>query len=147
MLIINDASETQFITHPGIKQLVSLRFQQLAPSASPATPNVVPNGCFIVVEGGEAVSEIEKAAGLPILTGLFDDLPFGHPDFYPCSEILEEHQYGNSNAEKCRFWEMLFLGSDDGAFACVLIPADEEGIDEQLLAMCRSFATPAMSTP
>lgn len=140
MLIIRDASEVQRIAHPGIKQLVSLRFQQLAPSATPAAPSVLPDGYFIVVEGGEAVSKIEQTAGFPILTGL-DDLPFGHPDFYPCSEILEEHRNDNT----C-IYEMVFIGNDDGAFAAIFVP-DEEGINADLLAMCRSFATPAMSTP
>ena len=145
MLIINDASETQFITHPGIRKLISLRFQQLAPSAPPAAPNVVPDGCFIVVEGGETVSEIELAGGFPILRSLFNDLPFGHPDFQPCSELLEEHRNGNA----C-IYEMVFISNDDGAFTAIFVP-DQEGIDTDLLAMCRSFATPAlnpaMSTP
>ena len=141
MLIIRDASEVQRITHPGIMQLVSLRFQQFAPSATPATPSISPDGCFIVVEGGEAVSEIEQAAGFPILTGLFDDLPFGHPDFYPCIEILEEHRNDNT-----RIYEMVFISDDDGTFTCLFVP-DSESIPPGLLAMCRSFATPAVSTP
>ncbi len=141
MLIIHNASEIQRITHPGIRALVSLRFQQFGSDAAPAAPDLSSDGCFIVVEGGEAVSEIEQAVGFPILTSLFDDLPFGHPDFQPCSEILEEHDY-----EQHRIYEMVFVGSDDGAFACLVIP-DQEGIDSDLLAMCRSFATPAMSTP
>jgi hypothetical protein len=116
--------------------LVALRLQQLSPVASPTTP------CeFIVVEGGEAVTEIERAVGLPILTGLFDDLPYTDPDFQPCSEILEEHRN-----EHCCIYEMVFIGSDDGTVACVLIP-DEKSIDADLLALCRSWATPAVSTP
>ena len=144
MLILHSESDIQRIAHLGIKQLISLRFQQLAPSATPAAPNVVPDGCFIVVEGGEAVLEIEQAAGFPILTSLFDDLPFDHPNFQPCSELLEEHR--NDNA--C-IYEMVFISNDDGAFTAIFVP-DEEGIDADLLAMCRSFAThalnPAMST-
>lgn len=135
MITIRNPSDLPRIANPAIRQLVALRLQQLAPSATPATP------CeFIVVEGGEAVSEIEQAAGLPILTGLFDDLPFGHPDFQPCSEILEEHRNENS----C-IYEMVFIGSDDGTFACLVIP-DEEGVDANLLLMLRTFATPAVST-
>jgi len=141
MLIIRNASEVQRITNPGIRQLVSLRFQQLAPSATPAAPSISPDGYFIVVEGGEAVSEIEQAAGFPIMTSLFDDLPFGHPDFYPCTDILEEHRNDNT----C-IYELVFIGNDDGAFAAIFVP-DQEGIDADLLAMCRSFATPAMTTP
>jgi len=139
MLNIRDASEVRRITHPGIRQLVSLRFQQLAPSATPAAPSISPDGYFIVVEGGEAVSEIEQAAGFPIMTGLFDDLPFGHPDFYPCTEILEKFTHENS----C-IYEMVFVSDDDGTFTAIFVP-DEEGIDEQLLAFARSFATPGVT--
>lgn len=135
MLILRNASEVQRITNPTIRQLVALRFQQLAPSAAPATP------CeFIVVEGGEAVSEIEQATGFPILTD-FEGLPFGHPDFCPCTEILEEHH----NDYVC-IWEIVFISDDDGTATAIFVP-DQESIDSDLLAMCRSFATPAISTP
>lgn len=136
MVIVTDTSDLPRIANPAIRQLVELRLQQLAPDASPSSP------CeFIVVEGGEAVSEIEQAAGFPILSGLFDDLPFGHPDFQPCSEILEEHRNAHS-----RIYEMVFIGSDDGAATSIWIP-EGETIDADLLAMCHAFATPAMCTP
>lgn len=135
MLIVTDASDLPRIANSAVRQLVALRLQQLSPVAFTATP------CeFIVVEGGEAVSEIELAAGFPILTSLFDDLPYADPDFQPCSEILEEHR----NEHSC-IYEMVFCCSGDGAVAC-FIP-DEEGIDPDLLSMCRSFTTPAVSTP
>lgn len=136
MLIVTEAADLPRIADPTIRELVALRFQQLAPDASSAAPCA-----FIVVEGGDAVSAIEQAAGFPILTSLFDELPFDHPDFQPCSEILEEHR----NEHSC-IYEMVFIGSDDGAFACVLVP-EEEGINADLLLMCRSFATPAVSAP
>lgn len=136
MLVVTHPSDLPRIANPAIRQLVALRFQQLAPDASPSSP------CeFIVVEGGEAVSEIEQAAGYPILTSLFDELPYTDPDFQPCSEIFEEHQYGNT----C-FYEMVFLGSDDGAATSIWIP-DEKGISPDLLSVCRSWATPAVSFP
>lgn len=136
MITIRNPSDLPRIANPAIRQLVALRFQQLTPNATPATP------CeFIVVEGGEAVSEIEQAAGLPILTGLFDNLPFEHPDFYPCTEILEEHRN-----EHTSIFEMVFISNDDGATTAIFVP-DQEGIAPDLLAMCRSFATPAVSAP
>ena len=142
MIVLTTPTDLHRISHPGIRQLVTLRFQQLAEIAPTAPTVSVVTPCeFIVVEGGEAVSDIEQAAGYPILTGLFDDLPYTDPDFQPCSEILEEHHH-----EQYTFYEMVFIGNDDGAFACVLIP-DEEGIDADLLALCRSFSTPAVSTP
>lgn len=93
------------------------------------------------MEAADATSAIEQAAGFPILTSLFDDLPFNHPDYTPPFEIMEEHHY-----EHYRIYEMVFIGNDDGAATALFIP-DQEGIDASLLAMCRSWATPAVSTP
>lgn len=158
MIILSDPSDLPSITNPVIRQWVAFRIQQLASSAPPATP------CqFIVVEGGEAVSELESAAGYPILSSLFDDLPYTDPDFQPCSEILEVHHHEHqciyelqrSYEHQCiyelqRIYEMVFISSDDGTATAIFIP-DEPGVDSDLLAMCRSFATPAgdpaVSTP
>lgn len=141
MIVITQSAEVTQVSNPAIRSLLTRRFQQLAETAPTATNVSMVTPCeFIVVEGGEAVSDIEQAAGYPILTGLFDDLPYTDPDFQPCSEILEEHHH-----EQYTFYEMVFIGNDDGAFACVLIP-DEEGIDADLLAMCRAFSTPAVSS-
>ena len=142
MIVITQFADVTQVSNPAIRSLLTRRFQQLAETAPTATNVSMVTPCeFILVEGGDAVSEIEQAAGYPILTGLFDDLPYTDPDFQPCSEILEEHHH-----EQYTFYEMVFIGNDDGAFACVLIP-DEEGIDADLLALCRSFSTPAVSTP
>lgn len=137
MVIVTDLSDLPRITKLAIRQLVALRFQQLhSPDESDNEPVEL-----IVVEARDEVSEIEQAAGFPILTGLFDNLPFNHPDFYPCTEILEEH-----NHEHHRIYELVFIGNDDGAATAIFVE-DEEGIDADLLAMCRSFATPAVGTP
>jgi len=136
MLIIRNPTDLPRIANPAIRRLVALRFQQLAPSATPATP------CeFIVVEGGEAVSEIEQATGYPILTGLFDDLPFDHPDYVPPTEFIERHIHDNAI-----IFELFIVASDSGAGAAIFVP-DEDGVDEQLLAVARAWATPAVSTP
>ena len=136
MVIVTYPSDLPHIANLAVRQLVAHRLRQLAPSATPATP------CeFIAVEGGDAVSEVEATVGLPILHGLFDDLPFGHPDFAPCFDLLEEHINGNT-----RIYEMVFISNDDGAATAIFV-ADSEGIDANLLALCRSFATPAVTSP
>jgi hypothetical protein len=135
MVIVTDLSDLPRISNPAIRQLVAFRFRQLSPDAYPAT------SCeLIVLEGGEAPSEIEQAAGFPILTGLFDDLPYTDPDFQPCSEILEKFTY-----EHCCIYEMVFISNDDGAATAIFIP-DTEGTDSRLLALCRSWATPAVTS-
>lgn len=134
MVIVTDQSQLLRISHPGIHHLISIRLQQLGSDATPSTE-------LIVVECGDSTSAIEQAAGFPILTSLFDDLPFGHPDYTPPFEIMEKHR----NEHDC-IYELVFIGDDDGAATAIFIP-DQEGVEADLLAMCRSWATAAMSTP
>lgn len=136
MVILSDPSALPLISNPAIRLLLEQRFLQLNHADAVSLPLVE----FIVLEGGEAVSEIVDAAGFPVLRSL-DELPFGHPDFCPCTEILEEHSY-----EQHRIYEMVFIGNDDGAATAIIVP-DEEGISADLLALCRSWATPSVSSP
>ena len=78
MLILRNESEIHRITNPAIRQLMALRFLQLNATDDPDAPDAG-HVEFIVVEAGDPVPEIEQAAGFPILTSLFDDLPFEHP--------------------------------------------------------------------
>ena len=86
---------------------------------------------MVVVEPGDTVEQLEQEIGLPILHGLFDDVPFGDPDFTPCFDILEEHAY----EQRIRIYEMVFISNDDGFATTVFVPA-VEGIPGDLLAMC-----------
>ena len=140
MVIVTDPSDLLRVTNPEIQELVALRLQQLERLEQLDASNVTPYE-FIVVEAGDPVSEIEQAAGFPIVSSLFDDLPYTDPDFCPCHELLEKLTYGNT----C-IYEMVFIGSDDGAATCILIP-DMEGVDADLLALCQAWAVSAMSTP
>lgn len=135
MIVLREPAAVSLISAPGLRQLLALRFTQLL-AGDADWP-----GCLLVVEAGDTVQQLEQEIGLPILHGLFDDLPFGDPDFTPCFEILEEHQH-----EHITIFEMVFVSNDDGA-ATALFIADTAGIDADLLAMCRSFATPAVSMP
>lgn len=134
MVIVTDQSQLHSISHPGIHHLVAIRLQQLGSDADISTE-------FIVVETGDTASAIEQAAGFQFLTSLFDGLPYDHPEYTPPFEIMEEHHY-----EQSRIYEMVFIGNDNGAATALFVP-DQEGIGADLLAVCRSWATPAVSTP
>lgn len=138
MIVLRNPQAVMQIDDPYIHELVSLRFAQVM-AGEPFDYDW--HGYMVVVEVGDTVEQLEQEISLPILHGLFDDLPFGNPDFTPCFEILEEHQY-----EHISIFEMVFISNDDGA-ATALFIADTEGIDADLLAMCRSFATPAVNMP
>ena len=137
MIVLRDPQVTSQITDPYIRELVALRWSQVL-AGEPYDYDR--HGYMVVVEPGDTVEQLEQEIGLPILHGLFDDLPFGHPDFTPCFDILEEHRNENSS----RIYEMVFISNDDGFATTVFVPACE-GIPGDLLAMCRSFATPAVT--
>ena len=142
MIVLRDPQATTLITDPYIRELVSLRWSQVL-AGEPYDYNR--HGEMVVVEPGDTVEQLEVAIGLPLLHGLFDDLPYGHPDFAPCFELLEEHndeRFTDGNA--LRIYEMVFISNDDGFATTVIVPACE-GIPGDLLAMCRSFATPAVT--
>lgn len=132
MLILRDPAATSQVTGPYIHELVSLRWSQIL-AGEPCDYDR--HGYMVIVESGDTVEQVEQAVGLPILHGLFDDVPFGHPDFAPCFDILEEHRNESST-----IYEMVFISNDDGFATTVFVPTSE-GIPTDLLAMCRSFAT------
>ena len=136
MIVLRDPQATSLITDPYIRELVSLRWSQIL-AGEPYDYDR--HGYMVVVEPGDTVEQLEQEIGLPILHGLFDDVPFGHDDFNPCFDILEEHRNESSTA-----YEMVFISNDDGFATTVFVP-DIEGIPGDLLAMCRSFATPAVT--
>ena len=138
MLTIRDSSDVAAIANPAIRQLVALRFQQLH-----STNELVNDPIdLIVVEAGDSVLAIENAAGFPFLsTGLFDDLPFDHPDYVPPTEFIERHIHDNEI-----IFELFIVASDSGAGTAIFVP-DEKGVDEKLLVIARAWATPAVSFP
>jgi hypothetical protein len=69
---------------------------------------------WIVVEPGDGVSELETAAGYPIITKPAFEWVLDHGGFYELPTIL----------------------SDDG-FGVVLIIPEREGVDPDLLKLCR----------
>lgn len=142
MIVLRDPQATSQITDPYIHDLVALRFAQVM-TGEPYDYDR--HGYMVVVEPGDTVEQLEQEIGLPILHGLFDDVPFGHDDFTPCFDILEEHRNESSTGGiALRIYEMVFISNDDGFATTVIVPAGE-GIPGDLLAMCRSFATPAVT--
>ena len=137
MIVLRDPQATSQITDPYIRDLVALRWSQVL-AGEPYDYDR--HGYMVVVEPGDTVEQLEQEIGLPILHGLFDDAPFGDDDFTPCFDCLERHTYENA----VRVYEMVFISNDDGFATTIFVPACE-GIPGDLLAMCRSFATPAVT--
>ena len=107
MIVLRDPQATSQVTDPYIRELVALRFAQIL-AGEPYDYDR--HGYMVVVEPGDTVEQLEQEIGLPLLRSLFDDLPYGHPDFAPRFDILEEHTY-----EQHRIYEMVFISNDVSA--------------------------------
>ena len=136
MLILRDPADACRIADPGIRSLVEQRFAEVIADAS---YDYDQHGYMIVVEPGDTVPEIEEETSCCILHDLFEDNRYGHPDFTPSFEALEEHNDGFTTS--C--YEMLFITNDDGFGITLFIPK-AEGIAADLLAMCAEYAAPAI---
>ncbi len=139
MITVTDPADLPRIANPAIRNLVALRFQQLH------SPDDLDYEHFelIVVEVGDEVSAIEDAIGIPILTSIFDEIPYGHDGYVPPTEYIERrhcNETGNTT------FEMYVCLTDDGAGSVVFIE-DQEGTDTRLLSMLREFSTPAVISP
>ena len=85
---------------------------------------------YLVVEPGDTNQQIVRAIGLSPLREPFYDIRYGEPGFWPHWNWLAEHD---------GWFELIFtFGS---TFAYVVLIADEPGVDPDLLAMCREYAS------
>jgi hypothetical protein len=138
MIILRDPALAKYIVDPEIRGLVQRRFAEICAGESYDYDR---HGYMIVVEAGDSAATLEKESGCRILRNFFDEVRFGDSDFTPSFEALEEH---------AGCWEMVFVLNDEGFGIGVFIPKSE-GIDPELLALCRAYAVPAtasaMSTP
>jgi len=123
--------DAESIPYPGIRDLVRQRITELRQD-EPFDPDLI--GALILVEPGDTPAQLEAECGCPITTGLFGDTKYGDPDFMPCFEWLEHHTQAHC-------YEMLFIMTDDGIGTALFVP-EEPGVDPELLAFCREYATP-----
>lgn len=123
--------DAESIPYPAIRDLVRQRISELS-QTEPFDPALM--GSLILVEPGDTAAQLEKECGCLITTGLFGDAKYGDPEFMPCFEWLEYHAQAHC-------YEMLFIMTDDGIGTALFVP-DEPDIDLDLLAFCRTYATP-----
>ena len=133
MLVIRNSEQANAVPHPEQRLLVLQRITMLSQEA-PYDPDVC--GYFVVVEPGDDLIGLNRQLGFDVLANRFNGTHFGHPDFVPAWEILEEYV-------SC--YEFVFILSDDGFGVVVFIPKDGD-IPPGLLAMCRQYAVPAQAS-
>lgn len=122
MKIINLWADLTNIADPPLRRLLEQRHKQLAGLGEPA-------GIYIV-EPGDTLADIEKAAGFPIATNLADGAIFPDPDFVPSWEWVQTHE---------GWREIVYILSDDDGGTVLLVPRHDD-IDPTLHAILRAFA-------
>ncbi|CAN5530098.1 hypothetical protein BH10PLA2_BH10PLA2_03470 [soil metagenome] len=131
MLIIhNSAAMAHSLDGPAdtmLKHLLTERSAQLAEYGT----DLGELACFIVVQPGDLLPDIEAAMGFPITANFIDGVPYGEEGFMPSWEWIQDHG---------GWFEVIFI-LEDGGFGHVLFVQDTEGVDPQLLSLCREHAS------
>ncbi|MBL0422383.1 hypothetical protein JI739_18690 [Ramlibacter sp. AW1] len=130
MQVLTDPEQVASVRHAEVRLLAQRRFAMLEED-EPFDPNAM--GYFLVVEPGDSVARLNERLGFDLLANRYTSARFDTPDFTPSFEVLEKHR-------TC--YEIVFVLSDDGYGVEVFVPK-EEGIDQELLAMCAMHAVPS----
>ncbi len=126
MIVVRNLQSTHQIRNPAIRELVFLRINDLDGAAFDTDEL----GYFLVVESGDTIEAIHAQVGFNILQNRFTGIRFDATGFTPSFEFIEEFP-------AC--YDMVFV-LDDSGFGIEFFVPKEEGIDTDLLAMCRMFA-------
>lgn len=104
-----------------LKHLLTTRSGQLG-------GNIEGQARFVVAQPADPLFVIQEALGFSPLHNPIDGSRFGDPEFTPAWEWMEDHGF-------C--FELVFT-FDDSGFAHVLIVEKAEGVDPELLTLCRT---------
>ena len=126
MIVVRDHSSTQEIKHSHIKQLVQQRINDLGGESFDSNEL----GYFLVVESSDTLEALSAQLGFDMLRNRFTGISFNATGFTPSFEFIEEFP-------AC--YDMVFVLDDTGIGVEIFVPK-EEGIDPDLIAMCRMYA-------
>ena len=126
MIVVRDQSNIDQISNPAIRELVQQRINDLGGEAFDSNEL----GYFLVVEAGDSIEAIRATVGFYILHNRFTGIRFNATGFTPSFEFIEEFP-------AC--YDMVFVLDDTGIGVEIFVPK-AEGIDPDLIAMCRMYA-------
>ena len=115
-----------------LRPLLTLRADQLTAGAESQFGRLAR---FLIVESSDLSSAIDAALGFSVLQNFVDAARSGDVDFEPSWEWIEDHG---------GFFELAFILTDDGFAHLVFVP-DQEGVDPDLLDLCRRYGRNAAS--
>ena len=134
MLILRDPLAVEQLAPGRMQALLRQRIVDLSED-EPYDPQR--HGFFVVVEVGDSIADVERASGCRLLSNRYSGAHFGDAAFVPDWELLELHP-ACDNSPACI--EIVFVLSDDGYGVVIVVPLCD-GIDPQLLALCRAYAS------
>ena len=126
MIVVRDLPTIDQISNLQIRELVQQRINDLGGEAFDSNEL----GYFLVVEAGDTIEAIQAQVGFNILQNRFTGIRFNATGFTPSFEFIEE-------LPAC--YDIVFVLDDTGIGVEIFVPK-EEGIDPDLIAMCRMYA-------
>ena len=126
MIVVRDLQSTLQISNTAIRALVQQRINDLGGESFDADSL----GYFLVIEAGDTIEAISATVGFNILCNRFSGIRFDATGFAPSFEFIEEFP-------SC--FDMVFV-LDDSGFGIELFVPKEEGVDTDLIALCRMYA-------
>ncbi len=126
MIVVRDLPTIDQVSNPAIRELVQQRINDLGGESFDSNEL----GYFLVVEAGDTTEAIQAQLSFDLLRNRFTGIPFNATGFTPSFEFLEEFP-------AC--YDMVFVLEDSGFGVEIFVPK-EEGIDSDLIAMCRMYA-------
>jgi hypothetical protein len=128
MLSLHDSASTADALLSSIDP--TLRELLIARVASLKTNGLTDLTHFLVVQPGDTEAMIVDEIGFSPLVNVFDDVRFGDDCFHPFWDRLRD--VGG--------WYEMIVAVGNGGFAFVLLIEDADGIDAELLNLCRTHA-------
>jgi hypothetical protein len=135
VIVVRDLPTIDQISNLQIRELVQQRIKDLGGESFDSNEL----GYFLVVESSDTIEAIQKQVGFNILQNRFTGILFNATGFTPSFEFVEEFP-------AC--YDMVFVLDESGIGIELFVPK-EEGIDTDLIAMCRMYAykAPPEDTP
>jgi hypothetical protein len=135
VIVVRNLQTTNQIRDTAIRELVAQRINDLGGEEFDSASH----GHFLVLEKGDTIDAISAIVGFNILCNRFSGIRFNTTGFTPSFEFIEEFP-------SC--FDMVFV-LDDSGFGVELFVPKAEGIDTDLLAMCRmhAYAAPPEDAP
>lgn len=96
----------------------------------PVTYDLIDYTTIVVARAGDTERAIRRELGFSPLVNVFDGTRFGTTEFVPFWDVLHDHG---------GWFELIVTCGNDG-FAFVLFVQDAEGVEPDLLTLCRTYA-------